>query len=367
VPVSPPGPFYRPVAHEPAPVDPAMDGVPSVEAQPPASAMPFETAVLADVAPDSADAPPFWEPEPTEMMDAVDLEQDPPARVPQPVPTSVFPPQTRSTEALDTGEPAGLSETGQVSAIDALFGENQFREYTEGLDPSQNPFVRQAEDGSGRSPVDPTGPGVPPGPPPAVSRTQRILLWVLGGTLALLAIVALFFLGARLPDLLGPAPAVVVPSGTPSPSASPGFVLGPVEPGEYAWDELLGGECLDPFQDPWQTTYVVVDCAAPHPAQMVRRGVLPEATADTGLYPGEDIVQTQVIALCRGGGIFDPATVSALPDVVVSASYPTEEDWNDGGRDYFCFVTRSSGELITGDLALPQPTPPPRPPLTKAP
>jgi hypothetical protein len=321
--------------------------------------MPFETTVLPDVAPDSADAPPFWEPEPTQMMDAVDLEPDPPARVPQPVPTSVFPPQTRSTEALPSDDAPAGSETGQVSAIDALFGESQFREYTDGLDPSQNPFVRQAEAASGRGPIDPADPAGPTEEPPSVSKVQRILLSVLGGVLALLAIVALFFLGVRLPDILGPAPAIVSPTGTPSPSASPAVALGPVAPGEYAWDELLGGECLDPFESPWQTTYVVVDCAVPHPAQMVHRGVIPEKPTDTGLYPGEEAVQAQAVAICRSGsGIFDPAVVSALTDAVVQASYPTQEVWDDGGRDYFCFVSRSSGELITGDLALPQVAPP---------
>ncbi len=274
----------------------------------------------------------------------------------------MFPPQTRETENVD--EPVvqpdgehGITETGQVSAIDALFGESQFREYTEGLDPSQNPFVRQAEAASGRGPVDPGEPAGPPPPAPGVSKVQRILLSVLGGVLAVLAIVALFFLGARLPDLLGPAPAVVVPTGTPSPSASPGVVLGPVEPGEYEWDELLGGECLDPFDGPWETIYTVVDCADPHPAQMVHRGVIPETPTDTGLYPGEEILQTQVLGLCRGPGIFDPALAGALTDAEIQASYPTEEIWDEGGRDYFCFVSRSTGEPITGSVTLPQVAP----------
>jgi hypothetical protein len=319
--------------------------------------MPFETTVLPDVAPDAADAPPFWEPEPTQMMDAVEFEPDPPARVPGPVPTSVFPPQTRSTETFGETGAEAPTETEQVSAIDALFGDSQFREYTDGLDPSQNPFVRKAEADSGRGGFDPSDPTAPQGPPPGVSKVQRILLSVLGGILAVLAIVALFFLGARLPDLLGPAPAVVVPTGTPSPSASPGVALGPVAPGEYAWDELLGGECLDPYTDPWQPTYVVVECADPHPAQMVHRGVTPEELEATGLYPGEEVLQTEVVELCRVRGIFDPAMVGGLTDAVVQVSYPTEEVWNDGGRDFFCFVTRSSGEPITGDLALPQVAP----------
>jgi hypothetical protein len=186
-----------------------------------------------------------------------------------------------------------------------------------------------------------------------------VLLWVLGGALAVLALVALFFVGMRLPDLLGPSPTVAGPSSSPSPSASPVIPLGPVAPGEYVWNELLGGECVDPYQNPWQTTYVVVDCANPHPAQMVHHGVIPEPDPPTGLYPGEDAIQTQAIALCRGPGIMNPKVAGKLKDLVVSASYPTEALWNEGGRDVYCFVTRSTGEAITGDLALPQVAPEP--------
>jgi hypothetical protein len=328
--------------------------------------MPFETTVLPDVAPDSADAPAFWEPEPTQVMEAVDLEPDPPPRVPQPQPTSVFPPQTPQADA-PTGagtETSGLGgDDDQVSAIDALFGENQFREYTEGLDPSQNPFVRQAEAAAtgGGDPGDPTAPAGPSGPAPGVSRVQRVLLIVLGSALAVLALVALFFLGTRLPDLLGPSPTVAGPSGTPSPSVSPSIALGPVAPGEYTWDELLGGECLDPFEGAWEETYTVVDCVDPHPAQMVHRGVIPDPAQAIDLYPGEEALQTQALAFCRGPGIFDPATAGVLIDAVVEASYPTEEVWADGGRDYFCFVTRSSGEPISGSLVLPPVAPAPDP------
>ncbi len=325
--------------------------------------MPFETTVLPDVAPDSADAPPFWEPEPTQIMDAVEFEPDPPARVPQAQPTSVFPPQGPEPDAPATDAFGFGGDGEQVSAIDALFGEGQFREYTEGLDPSQNPFVRQAEAAAngGVVPGQPGGPIGPPGPPPGISRLQRILLIVLGSALAILAIVALFFVGMRLPDLLGPSPTVAGPSGTPSPTASPTIPLGPVAPGEYAWNELLGGECLDPFESPWQDGYTVVDCAVPHPAQMVRRGLIPEPTPGVDLYPGEDVLQVQAVAFCRGPGIFDPAVSGKITDAVVQASYPTEQVWAEGGRDYFCFVTRTSGEPITGSLTLPQVAPTPAP------
>jgi hypothetical protein len=191
---------------------------------------------------------------------------------------------------------------------------------------------------------------------------QRVLLSVLGALLAVIILVGLFFLGIRLPDLLGPAPAVASPSASPSPSASAGIALGPVAPGEHHWDELLGGECLDPFESAFQDDYTVVECGEPHAAQMVRTGVLPVIVptdgtlVDEDAYPGEEALQTQTLGLCRVAGIFAP-TAAAITDALITASYPTSEQWDEGNRSYYCFVSRSSGEPITGDLALPQVAP----------
>jgi hypothetical protein len=357
-----PLPQVPPAAHDPAPLDSAIAGPPH-EAQPPAAPMPFETGVLADVAPDSRDAPPFWEPEPTEMMDVLELPEPPAEQPPRPPFTrSVFPegtellPETASPSSPTAAFGAPAGETGAVSAIDSLFGESQFREYTGIADPNENPFARREQE---LAPVEPAG--RPPGPTPGVSKLQRILLTVLGSMLAVIALVALFFLGMRLPDLLGPAPAVTAPSASPSPSASAVIAIGPVAPGTYHWDELLGGECLDPYQSPWQDEYTVVDCANPHPAQMVHTGTFPIPDTGAEAYPGEDVLQSQALALCRAPGIFSPAS-SAINDGQVAASYPVSaEDWDAGRRTYYCFVTRSSGEPITGDLTLPQVPPAPAP------
>lgn len=347
--------------HDPAPLDAGLAGTPP-ESQPPAAPMPFETGVLPDVAPDARDAPPFWEPEPTQMMDALELEPDPRPEQPpkQPFTRSVFP---EGTELLPEqpaqpafGAPAG--ETSQISALDALFGETQFKEYEAGLaDPNQNPFARREVD-------DPAVPGGPGGrrPQAGVSRLQKTLLIVLGSALAVIALIGLFFLGIRLPALLGPAPAVTAPSASPSPSAT-AEALGPVAPGTYHYDELLGGECIDPYTSPWQDEYTVIDCATPHAAQMVRRGDIAEDPTLLGVYPGEDVLQIQVLKLCRVAGIFSSAS-SKIKDGVVAGSYPTEEQWDEGTRSYYCFVTRSSGEPLPFDIALPQkpkPTPTPTP------
>jgi len=332
--------------------------------------MPYETTVLADVAPGASAAPPFWEPEPTQAMDAIELRPvgHPDATPKQPFTRSVFPegsellaetPVAGSSPAATGTFPPPAGETGAVSAIDSLFGENQFREYSDRPDPGENPFIRRAE-----LDANPGGGGGSVGKPPAagVSKLQKILLSVLGGLLAVLALVGLFFLGIRLPDLLGPSPAVAGPSASPSPSASATIVLGPVAPGDYHWDELLGGECVDPFESAFQDDFTVVECAEPHAAQMVRTGtIVPVAPVsgvfDPDAYPGEEALVTQTLGLCRVSGIFS-AAASAVTDAQITASYPTQDQWADGNRAYYCFVTRSSGEPITGDIANPQVAPP---------
>lgn len=369
-PAPPAASWFEPDA--PPPLDPAIAGTPH-ESQPPAEPMPFETAALPDVAPDARDAPAFWEPEPTQMMDAIDVpeprlpaEPQPPA---QPFGRSVFPegtellPRPAPDPVATAGAPAG--ETQQLSALDALFGESQFREYEGMVDPSQNPFARR------EVPLDPPGPGGPGGGPagpgsaapraPGVSHLQRILLIALGSLLAVLALVGLFFLGMRLPDLFGPAPAVTAPSESPSPSASPVIAIGPVAPGDYHWDELLGGECLDPYSGPWQEDFTVVDCTIPHAAQMVRTGEFPIPETGPEPYPGEEALQSSGFAFCKARGIFSSAATK-IKDARLEVSYPVvAEEWDAGNRRYYCFVSRTSGEPITGDITLPQPTPTPAP------
>jgi hypothetical protein len=327
--------------------------------------MPFETAALPGVAPDARDAPPFWEPEPTQMMDAVEVPEprQPPAPA-EPFGGTVFPAGTEllpeAAPVASAGAPPG--ETQQLSALDALFGESQFREYEGIVDPSQNPFARRDIVPAPASGDESGGPSDGPRPPAAgVSRLQRVLLIVLGSVLAVLAIIALFFLGMRLPDVFGPAPAVTAPSASPSPSASPIIVVGPVAPGEYHWDELLGGECLDPFEGAWQDTYTVVDCETPHAAQMVITAEFSVPEAGPDAFPGEDVLQANSVAACRNSGIFSPAA-GGVPDAQLDVSFPvSEEDWDAGNRRYYCFVSRSSGEQITGDITVPQPTPTPAP------
>ena len=279
------------------------------------------------------------EPEPTRLIWHVE-----PAPGPQaPAPDIVAADPARHFDPAPSADPD--------SAIDALFGETQFREYQPGvLDPNERPFAArtvQLEPDSPDAPAAPTG----------VSRAQKVLLWVVGGIVAVLALVALFFVGTRLPALLGPAPAVVIstPSSTPSPTSTVKPV-GPVAYGVHPWTALLGGECLDPYTNPWAEKFTVVDCAKPHPAQMVFRGTFDTKTDPT--YPGVDKLQAQISLLCAAPGVINLTAAGAYNDVQVQGSYAVNADeWAAGEHDYFCFVSRSSGQPLTGSVAGPPPAP----------
>jgi hypothetical protein len=243
---------------------------------------------------------------------------------------------------------------GGDSALDALFGESRFRDYEAEPAPSENPFAV-------RTVVVPTsGDGVAATAAPGISRTQKVLMWVAGSLVAVLALVALFMLGTRLPDLLGPAPAVVTsPTNTPTPTAT-ALPLGPVEPGVYRWDELLGGECLDPYDGPWEEEFTVVDCGGPHPAQLATRGTFGADDGTLTPYPGMPALQSQLNLLCTAATVIDYAAANAYTDIQFEGSFAvTAEDWIAGDRDYYCFLSRSSGGPIEGSLAMPQVAPAP--------
>jgi len=237
------------------------------------------------------------------------------------------------------------------SALDALFGETQFREYEAGvLDSSERPFAARAVQ------VEPESPDEPP-VRSGVSRSQKILLWVVGGLVAVLALIALFFVGTRLPALFAHKAPVVLstPSASPTPSST-AKAVGPVANGVHPWDALLGGECLDPYTSPWAEKFTVVDCAKPHTAQMVFRGTF-DTTADPS-YPGVEKLQAQISLLCAAPGVINLAAAGAYNDVQLQGSYAVNEDeWAQGEHDYFCFVNRSSGQPLTGSVAVPRSAP----------
>jgi hypothetical protein len=275
---------------------------------------------------------PDAEPEqPTQLLSSPDLDPDPD-------------PEQASEQATEL-----FSHAAPGSAIDALFGESQFREYEPGvLNPNEQPFAARAA----------AAERLPDGAELAgMSRAQKVLLSIVGGLVAVLALVALFFVGTRLPALTAHAPATPssTPSSTPSPTST-ARAVGPVADGIHPWSALLGGECLDPFAGPWAETFTVVDCAKPHPAQMVFRGTF-DTSADPA-YPGPDKLQSQIALLCAAPGVINLAVAGAYTDVQLQGSYAVDEDqWAAGEHDYFCFVNRASGQPLTGSVAVPHAAP----------
>ncbi|GAB3041118.1 hypothetical protein GCM10027052_23260 [Parafrigoribacterium mesophilum] len=264
--------------------------------------------------------------------------------------------------------PATVHRENEDSPLAALFREREHQV------PAAEPTVRLPSVPAATPPVAgpaprraPAEPRRPPGS--GWSGNRKLLLWGGGAVLALLALIGLFFLGTRLPELFGSAPATASettalktaspsasPSLAPSPTPSASLVtqlaaVGPLTPGTHPWESLRGGECLGGYESPWAEEFAVVDCAVPHPAQMVHHGVF--GPDDAGTYPGVDALQAQINLLCSAPTVIDFAAAGAYNDIQFAASYAaTEAEWIAGHRDYFCFISRSSGEPLTGSVAV---------------
>ncbi len=358
---------------------------PSQPAPPPQLRNPFDAPAAPPVAPPPLVTPPAappvvppaaqpiapWEEPPVAPFEGPPASWDVPTQAvsrQEPEPTqamSALPDEPTQALVPAPLRPPGEAEPG--SALDALFGDDRFREYEDALgpDPSNAPFLAR---GRSKELVHVPGEGTPP-PPRGFGRTQKILAGVGGGLLAVIALIALFLLGTRLPDLLGPAPAVATPTPTPTPTRPAALPIGPVVPGTYDWDELLGGECLEPYDvatGAWAEEYTVVDCALPHGAQMVFRAWFPplpadpedpEAPAEWAEFPGAEALAAQISLLCSAPGVVDLAAAGVYSDAQIQGSYPvTAEQW-DADPSYYCFVSRSSGEPLTGSVAIPRVAP----------
>ena len=266
-----------------------------------------------------------------------------------------------ATEVLgaeSVGLDAPRDESAPTSAIDSLFADDKFEEYR--VVPAGVPVVipvTSRELVSTAPPVPPAAPKAPGGPMP---RGQKVLIAIAAVLVAVIALGGLFFVGTRIGDSMPVAVATPSPSATPEPEpteeapvqAAPAVVLGPVAPGAYKWKQLLGTECLDPFTSAWETDYTVVDCAAPHGGQLVYRGRFDDSALDA--YPGVEALQARMNLLCSSPENIDYAAASQFSDIQVSASFAgTEDDWKSGNRNYFCFVSRSSGEPLTASVSMP--------------
>ena len=250
---------------------------------------------------------------------------------------------TEIIEAEIIGLDGPEGESNPQSPIDDLFGDTQFADY-EG-----EPLLTGPPPSGPKSRATATRAPMP--------RNQKILFWVAGSVVAVLALLALFLLGQRLASAPVAAP---TPTATATPTPEPTVAVpqvGPLPAGEYAWDELLGGECLAPFESAWQERYTVVDCATPHPAQMLARGQFDDA-ADAA-YPGFDELTTRIGLLCTSPTVINYQVAGTAQDIQVAASFAVDAaDWDAGNRTYYCFANRASGAELTASIALQQPAAP---------
>jgi hypothetical protein len=299
------------------------------------------------------------EPAPTEALDLGEPTE--PVDVARPD-TGAFARTTLPSNPIDLVSPTAANRliaeppapTEPTSGIDTLFGDDRFRDYETAPDAPARPAATPAPR---RAPAPARAPATAPAPAPApaehhLTPVQRTLLAVTAGLLAVVALVGLFFVGSRLGANADPEPSASRAPRTATPTPVPTVLPpGPVAVGTHRWDQLLGGECLGAWPGPWARTYRVVDCAAPHQAQLVARARF--ADAATPDYPGQEALQSRMSVLCSAPGVIDLAAASAYKDAEIEASYPvTAAQWDAGDRWYYCFVTRSSGEPLTGSVAV---------------
>jgi hypothetical protein len=256
-----------------------------------------------------------------------------------------------STNQPSTNPPAPTEPVNVP--LDALFQDESFREQG---DPRPLPFLPKtvsAPGGAAASWGTAASGHLPLNP------IQKNLVWVVGALVVVLVLLAFFLLGTRLGDQAtssaaarASASASASAKATPTPTTVPtGAVAGPVAPGVYAWGSLLGGECLSSFTSAWAEKFTVVDCGGTHVAQLLARGQLPEAAGSA--YPGAASLQTEITALCSVPSVLNYSVAGAVNDIQISSSFPaTTAEWSKGDRTYYCFVNRSGGGALAGNLTV---------------
>jgi hypothetical protein len=321
---------FRPPSQYPqdVPTVPAWQLPPSqrqAQQQPPAAAVPA-TAPWQQAAPVSA-MPPVAPPTVA------------PPVAPTPVPDAAA---SAPTEAVDSHD------------IDDIFGDHAFREYDDG--PLIGQIPRPAIGRAQQAAQPATRKQVRSASSSSFTTTHKVLVGVAAALIGALALVALYLAGTKVsasgePEQQPVAATTLTQTPTPSESVAVAAV-GPVAPGTYAWDELLSSECLEPFTNAWEQEYTVVDCETPHTGQLTTRG-----TFEGEAFPGVDTLASQINLLCASTKVINYKKAAAYDDIAITASYSTTEaEWNAGLHDYYCFVSRTSGDLITGTIARkPQP------------
>jgi len=345
----------KPADDTPELIEPPAQTAPSASAEPPATEalsvtdMPTGLMDVADAptaAINSSDLPTAAINSadlPTAAINSADLPtaaMDMPTRRQLRMPAAVDPSLEGATEVL-AAHPVSAAgpedESVDHDAVGALFGDEQFVEYEELA-------------GGALVPAALSRPRAPQAARAPIPRGQLFAISIAAGLVAALALAALFLAGTRIGESVTPA-SLVTPTPTATSSAEP--VVGPLPVGTYLWSELLGGECLDPFESAWQDEYVVIDCAQPHAAQLLVRGKFDDAVSAP--FPEVEELTARTAELCSTDAVINYAAAQSFADLELQAGFAaTEDEWSAGQRDYFCFATRSGEDALTESVAQPQ-------------
>jgi len=269
---------------------------------------------------------------PTEALDAVDL---PPVEIPESVKPAAAPaaapPVDGPTPNPSANENSGLDQLNQLFAS---------TEPSAATIPLVSPPVPGSSRGakstrSEKTPRDST--------PEDQTKFRRRLLLTVGGILIAFVMSGAWVVGGIL----------ATPAATPEPTetAAPALPTATQPPGDYAFGELFGGECLNPFVDPWAETFTVVDCATPHAAQLVYAGDL-AVDGTYPSYPGDSRIGKAALAACSREGVLDLSAAKKITDLQISVAYPVSSvAWDSGDTRYYCFASRTSVTPLETSIA----------------
>jgi hypothetical protein len=129
----------------------------------------------------------------------------------------------------------------------------------------------------------------------------------------------------------------------------PAVGSGPRPAGVWAWEELLGGECVRSFDGAFVAEFEVVGCGQPHAAEFHRAQLL-DNDPDVD-YPGDQFVRDKASDVCEQWDLADLNNPERYDDLVVVPSYSIgQAQWEKGQRVVGCFIYRESGQLLDDQL-----------------
>ena len=119
--------------------------------------------------------------------------------------------------------------------------------------------------------------------------------------------------------------------------------------GDVGVNALRVGDCFDDDGASTDVAEVVavnaVPCSEPHDNEVFYLGALAEAD-----YPGEDLVDSQVLAECLM--VFDAFAGVPFEESMLDIAriFPSEANWSDNDRGYVCIVYDVSRAKLEGSM-----------------